>query len=62
MMDMNFRDFTEYCKQKMGEYPEKKDQIFDMFELCFSEIEDEGSSETHEVELAISSIKEIVNE
>lgn len=56
---MDFRDFTDYCKKKIAKHPEHKEEIFDFFELCFDEIEDEGS-EAHEIELAIESIEQAI--
>jgi hypothetical protein len=38
-----------------------KHQVLDFLELCQSEIE-EGGSPTHEVELCINSIKELLEE
>ena len=43
------------------DYPELKHQIHELLVLCYTEIEDGGST-LHEVELCINDIKEIVND
>jgi hypothetical protein len=40
-------------------HPSIKEQVIDLFALCVSEIE-EGGSESHEVELCLSDIDELI--
>lgn len=58
---MNFQELAEYCKKMIQDYPELKHQIHELLVLCYTEIEDGGST-LHEVELCINDIKEIVND
>ena len=51
----------EFAREFVKEHPNLKHQVIDLLELCQSEIE-EGGSPTHEVELCIGSIKELLEE
>jgi hypothetical protein len=51
----------EFAKEFIKEYPNLKAEVIDLLELCQSEIE-EGGSPTHEVELCINSIKQLLEE
>ncbi len=50
----------EYVKEQIEKYPQFKEKIQDSFQLCLDEIE-AGESATHEVELCINHIDQIVN-
>ena len=58
---MNLHYLKQFCIDKSAEFPKLKSEILDFFFLAKEEIED-GESESHEVELAISSIKQLVEE
>jgi hypothetical protein len=58
---MNFEYLKQFCIDKIAEYPNLKSEILDFFYLAKDEIED-GGSEAHEVELAISSINELIED
>lgn len=58
---MDFRDFTIYCGEQSEKHPDKKYEIRDILQLCYSEI-GEGGSEIHEVELAIESIEQAIED
>ena len=51
----------EFAREFVKEHPNLKDEVNDLLELCYNEIE-EGGSPTHEVELCIGSIKELLEE
>lgn len=50
-----------YCIEKSKEYPELKEEIMDFYQLASDEVES-GESESHEVELAVSSIEQLIEE
>lgn len=50
-----------YAINKIKEYPQLKEQISDFYYLAIDEI-NEGGSESHEVQLAINSIDELIKE
>lgn len=52
---------VDFAREFVKEHPHLKHQVLDLLELCQSEIE-EGGSPTHEVELCINSIKELLEE
>jgi hypothetical protein len=52
---------VEFAKEFINEHPNLKVEVMDLLELCQSEIE-EGGSPTHEVELCINSIKQLLEE
>ena len=54
-------EFITYCKKKIKQYPQHKIAIYDLYELCCTEIESEESIED-EIEKAINSIEELVEE
>lgn len=56
---MNLDYLKGFCREKIAEHPELKEQIVDLYYLAQDEIE-EGGSESNEVELAISSIDELI--
>ena len=45
----------------IAKYPQLKDQVNDLFQLCKDEIEEGGSVE-HEIELCYGSVRELVDE
>lgn len=51
--------FKEFVNEKINQYPNLKMEILDFFWLCVDEIHD-GGSEQHEINLAINSINELI--
>lgn len=58
---MNRKIVTDFANKMIQEYPVLKHDIIDFVTLAIDEI-DEGSSPTHEWELAYNSIEELVLE
>lgn len=58
---MNLRLLKQYCINKIQEYPMLKEEISDFYYLAQDEI-DEGGSEVHECNLAVSSIDTLISE
>jgi len=56
---MNLNYFTEWTKEQIKNNPNKRKEIIDIFEYVKAEIDD-GGSECHELEMAVSNINEIV--
>jgi hypothetical protein len=55
------KEAVEFAKEFIKEHPNLKEEVVELLELCQSEIE-EGGSPTHEVELCINSIKQLLEE
>lgn len=53
------RDLQKFIKETIRKHPKLKADLIDLYQLCTGEIED-GSSETHEVELCMRDIKELI--
>lgn len=58
---MTLRELHQYCVEKANQYPELANEIDTFYDLAEMEVED-GGSETHECELAISDIEELIKE
>jgi len=58
---MNKQYLKQFCLGKIEEYPNLKSEITDFYFLAMDEIYD-GGSENHEVELAINSINQLIQE
>lgn len=58
---MDLDTLKEKSQEAIKNHPGKKAAIIDNYHACVAEIEDDGS-EAHEVELALGSLKEIVEE
>jgi hypothetical protein len=58
---MDIKQLKEHAKGIIQKYPALKDQVIDLFELAMTEIE-EGGSESHECQLAINDMDELVSE
>ena len=58
---MYFKDLLEYAKGVIKDHPQLKQDVYELVELAQTEIED-GGSEIHECELAVGSIKELIEE
>ena len=58
---MNIENFIGYVREKINDHPDLKMEILDLYWLAINEI-DEGGSERHEIDLAINSIEELINE
>jgi hypothetical protein len=58
---MNIKQLKEHAQGIIQNHPILKDEVVELFELAMSEIE-EGGSESHECQLAINDMDELVNE
>jgi hypothetical protein len=58
---MNLDYLKGFCREKIAEHPELKEQIVDLYYLAQNEIE-EGGSTFQEVGLAIESINQLIEE
>ena len=58
---MNLQYLRTFIKEKIQQYPDLKNQMIGLYELCLQEIED-GDSESHQVNLCIFDIKELIEE
>lgn len=56
---MTLEQVTKWANDKMKEHPELKSEIYDLYVLCRTEIED-GGSESHEIELFMSDVEELI--
>ena len=57
---MTLQELKAYAENMSVKYPEHDEQIRDLYFLAVTEVED-GESEAHECELAISDIDELIN-
>ena len=57
---MTLQELKAYAENMSLKYPEHDEQIRDLYFLAVTEVED-GESETHECELAISDIEDLIN-
>ena len=55
------KEAIDFAREFVKQHPNLKNEVFDLLESCQSEIE-EGGSPTHEVQLCINSIKELIEE
>lgn len=58
---MTTLELRKFIGEKSLEYPHLKDEFYDLYSLCLSEIE-EGGSEAHEIQLCINDIEETIKE
>jgi hypothetical protein len=58
---MTLRDLYRYCTDKAELHPELYDEIDEIYRLAETEVED-GESEDHECELAVSDIEDLIKE
>jgi len=56
---MTLEDFQKTCNEYINKYPELKQEILDIYNLCLEEIE-EGGSVNHEVSLGMEDLKELI--
>jgi len=56
---MTLEDFQKTCSGYINKYPELKQEILDIYNLCLEEIE-EGGSVNHEVSLGMTDLKELI--
>ncbi|MFC1453658.1 hypothetical protein ACFLQL_00575 [Verrucomicrobiota bacterium] len=56
---MNLTELFIYCEGKVKDHPKLREAIADLYDLARSEIED-GESVTHECELAVGSVDELI--
>ena len=57
---MTLRDLHQYCQEVVEKYPSLGSEIMEFYALAQMEVED-GESEDHECELAVSDIEELIN-
>lgn len=57
---MTLRDLYQYCQEVSEKYPELSNEIDTFYDLAKMEVED-GESEDHECELAVSDINDLIN-
>lgn len=55
------KELLKLVKKMSNKYPELKEDIQELLQLCFEGI-DEGGAEMYEVEFCYDSIKELVND
>jgi len=53
---------TDYCKDKVKEYPQLSEEINDLYSLFRMEIEDDSTSWDNEWELLYSDVKNLIEE
>jgi hypothetical protein len=58
---MTLQDFQNTCSKYIDMYPELKQEILDIYNLCLEEIE-EGGSVQHEISLGMTDLEELINE
>jgi hypothetical protein len=57
---MTLRDLHQYCQEVVEKYPSLTDDIMGFYDLAEMEVED-GGSENHECELAVSDINDLIS-
>jgi len=57
---MTLRDLYQYCQEVSDKYPTMASKIMGFYDLAQMEVED-GESEDHECELAVSDINDLIN-
>ena len=57
---MTLRDLYQYCQEVGEKYPSMANKIMGFYDLAQMEVED-GGSEDHECELAVSDINDLIN-
>lgn len=58
---MNIENFKEYVRETINDHPDLKMEILDLYWLAINEI-DEGGSEWNEINHAINSIGELIED
>jgi hypothetical protein len=58
---MTLRDLYQYCVEQSEKHPKLSNDIHSFYDLAEMEVED-GESEDHECELAVSDIKYLIKE
>lgn len=56
---MTLQEFKNRIKQLVTEHPTLKEEILDYYQLTIGEI-DEGESATHEIQLCLSGIDDLI--
>ena len=59
---MNLSELKEKVVALGSEYPHLKDKIYEAYRWCVGEVVDGGGSESHEVQLCLSDIGDIIQE
>ncbi len=58
---MELQQFKDYIREQIVKYPLLKEEILDFYQLAINEIE-EGGSASHEIELCLQSINDLIDE
>lgn len=58
---MGIQKFKKEINEQIAKHPSLKEEILDFYELAITEIL-EGSSSTHEIELCLQSINDLIEE
>lgn len=58
---MTLAQLKEWINIQITKYPEHKEEILDFYDLCMDEIEQDGSA-THEIELCINAVEQLIYE
>lgn len=61
MKEKRIEEFIEWAREKAKACPQLKDEINDYVQWAIDEIE-EGASVSHEIQLCMSEINELINE
>lgn len=61
MPNANFTRLEEHAKEAIQSHPDLKEEILEFVQLCKDECEDPCASVTHEIELAIESINDLID-
>ena len=59
--DERVLQLRQWCKEKISNYSNLKNEIMGLYELAVTEIED-GASVSHEIDLCMSDVEELINE
>lgn len=57
---MTLQDLYQYCQEVVEKHPSLGGEIMEFYALAQMEVED-GGSENHECELAVSDIEDLIN-
>lgn len=58
---MTLQELYKYCIEKANQYPKLSDDIDSFYDLAEMEVQD-GGSQNHECELAVSDIENLIKE
>jgi transcription elongation factor GreA-like protein len=55
------KELVQWARALKNEHPDKFDEIWELVDLCYDEIE-QGGSPTHEIELCKESIRQLLED